>query len=248
MLILWIVFFSILGSVGAIIAAANFLLFPKRAQKILIPCLISYATGALLTASFLGLIPHALEHASQFNVFLTVLVGILLFFSLEKLMIWRHCHERDCGVLHGVAAPMILVGDTIHNIADGIIIAASFLSSIPIGIIVGLSVIAHEIPQEVGDFGILLHGGYSKRKAFLLNTLTGASTIPAAIIAYFALEIIYASIPYVMAIAASSFLYIALADLTPELHRRLGFWCTIRQLLLILAGVVTILIVLQFHP
>ena len=153
----------------------------------------------------------------------------------------------ECEV-HGTAGPMILIGDAFHNLTDGVVIAASFLSSIPVGIVVGLSVIAHEIPQEVGDFAILLHSGYSKRRALSLNILSGLSTVPAAILAYYALELVHAAIPYVMAISAASFIYIALADLTPELHRKGGFCYVIRQFLIMLAGVCTIILLLQFHP
>lgn len=206
-MIIWILFFSVLGSIGAIITAAILLIFPKRIQETLIPGLISYATGVLLSAALLGLIPHALKLSFISPILTTVLVGIVLFFMLEKLMIWRHCHDRRCEA-HITAAPMILLGDAFHNLTDGFVIAASFLSSIPIGIVAGLSIIAHEIPQEVGDFGILLHGGYSKRKALLLNTLSGLSTIPGAIVAFYTLEIINHAILYVMAIPASSFLYI----------------------------------------
>jgi zinc and cadmium transporter len=162
MLLAWIIMFSVLGSIGAIITAAAFLLLREKIQRILIPCLISYATGTLLAAALLGLIPNALTNVSPLPILSIVLVGIILFFSLEKLVIWRHCHNMECKV-HGAAGPIILIGDVFHNLSDGVVIAASFLSSIPIGVVVGLSVIAHEIPQEVGDFAILLHGGYAKR-------------------------------------------------------------------------------------
>ncbi len=238
MLILWIVLFSLLGSVGAIITATAFLLLREGAQKILVPCLISYATGTLLTAALLGLMPSAIETASPIVVLSTVLVGIIVFFLLEKLVIWRHCHDVECSV-HGVAGPMILIGDAFHNATDGLVIAASFLSSIPIELAAGISIIAHEIPQEVGDFAILLHGGYSKRKALLLNVLSSLSTIPVAILAYYALEIVAVAIPYVMAFSASSFLYIALTDLYPELHSKPGFKSAMLQFLLMLAGVGT---------
>ena len=243
MLILWIILFSILGSIGAIITAATFLLFKKKIQDVLIPCLIAYATGTLLAAALLGLLPQALKHVSPFPILLTVLTGIILFFLLEKLVIWRHCHNVECDV-HGTAGSMILIGDAFHNLTDGIVIAASFLVAIPVGIIAALSVIAHEIPQEVGDFGILLHSGYSKRKALVMNTLSSLTTLPAAVIAYYALDIIHAAIPYVMAISAASFLYISLADLSPELHRKVGISHAIRQFLLMLAGIGTIILVL----
>jgi len=242
-----IVLFSLLGSVGAIMIAAVFLLFKGKIQKVLSPCLVAYATGTLLTAALLGLIPHALKHITPFQALFTVLVGIILFFLLEKIVIWRHCHNSNCIEVHNNTAPMILIGDAFHNSIDGVVIAASFLISISLGIAVSLSVIAHEIPQEVGDFGILLHSGYSKKKALLFNILSGATTLPAAIIAYFALEKVHSIIPYVMAISAASFLYIALADLYPELHRKTELKESLRQIILIIAGIGTMLIVLQYH-
>ena len=149
--------------------------------------------------------------------------------------------------MHGAAGPMILIGDAVHNATDGIVIAASFLSSIPIGIAAGISIIAHEIPQEVGDFAILLYGGYSKGKALSLNILSSLSTIPAAILAYYALETVHVAVPYVMALSAASFLYVALTDLYPELHRKVGLLYAIRQFLMMLVGVGTIIVFLQFH-
>ena len=177
MLILWIILFSILGSVGAIVTASIFLKIDEEKQKTLIPSLISYATGTLLAAALLGMITQAISKSDT----TLVLVGIVLFFLLEKMVIWRHCHHRDCEV-HGSAGPILLIGDAFHNFIDGLVIAASFLISIPIGLVASISVIAHEIPQEVGDFAILLDSDYSKKKAFLYNLLTRSTSIPAAII------------------------------------------------------------------
>jgi zinc and cadmium transporter len=143
---------------------------------------------------------------------------------------------------------MILIGDTIHNFADGVVIAASFLISIPLGMVTGLSVMAHEIPQETGDFAILLNSGYRKTRALLLNVASSLSTVPAAILAYVALESAEEIIPYVMSLSAASFLYIALADLSPELHANTQLSHAVRQFMLLLAGIVTILLLLQIHP
>ena len=247
MLILWITFFSLLGSLGALVTAAAFLLLREKIQKVLIPCLVSYATGTLLTAALLGLISHALKDTAHLPILSTVIVGIVFFFLLEKLVIWRHCHDMECEI-HGIAGPMILIGDLFHNATDGLVIAASFLSSIPIGLAAGISIIAHEIPQEVGDFAILLQGGYSRRKALLLNFLSSLSTLPAAILAYYTLEIVRSAIPYVMAFSAASFLYIALTDLYPQLHQKKEFRSAIQQFLMILAGIGTMILFLQFHP
>ena len=247
MLILWVIFFSILGSVGAIVAASSFLLLKEKIQKVLIPCLVSYATGILLAAALLGLIPQALKNVDHLPILSTLLAGIVIFFLLEKLVIWRHCHDVKCEV-HGVAGPMVVIGDLFHNATDGLVIAASFLSSIPIGLAASISIIAHEIPQEVGDFAILLHGGYTKRKALLLNVLSSLSTLPAAILAYYTLEIVRSAIPYVMAFSAASFLYIALTDLYPQLHQKKEFRSAIQQFLMILAGIGTMILFLQFYP
>ena len=247
MLILWVTLFSVLGSVWNVLAAAAFLLIREKIQRALVPYLISYATGTLLASSFLGLIPHALEHLSPLPVLSTVLLGVLLFFVLEKIIVWRHCHDSECEV-HGASGTMLLIGDGVHNLTDGVIIAASFLSSIPVGIVTSLSVIVHEIPQEVGDFAILLHSGYTRRRALLLNVVSGLSSIPGAIISYYALEAMHTAIPYIMSISAASFLYIALADLSPELHRKVGVKDVIYQFFIMIAGVGTIILLLQLHP
>ncbi|MFX1445036.1 MAG: ZIP family metal transporter, partial [Promethearchaeota archaeon] len=216
----WIILFSILGSIGALSAAAIFILFNDKIQKLLVTILISYAIGTLLTAALFGLIPEAIEGAGDepHNVMLFVLGSILFFFFLEKIIIWRNCPDEECDV-HGIAAgPIVLIGDAFHNFTDGIVIAAAFLTDFNIGLAASFAIIAHEIPQETGDFGILLHSGFSRKKAYAYNALSSISTIPASIISYFVLGIFSIIIPYVLAISAASFLYIALSDLTPELH------------------------------
>ena len=243
----WIILFSVLGSIGAISAAAVFILFNETTQKLLVTILISYATGILLTAALLGLIPEAIETAGHepHNVMLFVLGSILFFFFLEKIVIWRNCPDEECDV-HGVAAgPIVLLGDAFHNFTDGIVIAAAFLTDFHIGLAVGFAIIAHEIPQETGDFGILLHSGFSKKKAYVYNALSSSTTIPSSIISYFVLENVSNVIPYVLAISAASFLYIALSDLTPELHQRLGLKHGLRQLILILVGIATMVFIIS---
>ena len=130
-LLFWIIIFSLLGSVGAIGGAALLLLFPERIRKTIVPCLVSYATGTLLGAAFLGMLPEALEHTAAINVLSVVLAGMILFFLLEKLVIWRHCHDGECEV-HSTAGPLILLGDAFHNFVDGVVIATAFLVSIPL--------------------------------------------------------------------------------------------------------------------
>ena len=246
MLLGWIIAFSILGSVGAIAGAALLLLFPEGTRRTLLPCLLSYATGTLLGAAFLGMIPNALQEATPVAISGTVLVGIVLFFVLEKVVIWRHCHDTECEV-HSSAGPLILIGDAFHNFVDGFVIAAAFLTSVPLGIAASLAVIAHEIPQEVGDFAILLENGYSRTRALILNSLSSLTTLPGAVIAYFFLGTTREAVPFILALSAASFIYIAVADLVPSLHRQTGIKAALMQFVLMLAGIGTIAIFQLMH-
>jgi zinc and cadmium transporter len=235
----WIIVFSLLGSVGAILGAALVLILPEKLRKFLVTNLVSYATGTLLGAVFLGLVPKALKESSSPGILVWLLVGILFFFVMEKLILWRHCHLPDCDV-HGSAGPLLLIGDAFHNFTDGVIIAGAFLLSLPLGVATGLAVISHEIPQELGDFAILLESGYSRVQALLYNTISALTTLPGALLAYFFLAHMMHVVPYILLVGAASFLYIALVDLTPYLHRRFGLADSLLQLGLILAGIATI--------
>jgi len=239
--------FSILGSIGAILTATVFVLLAERIQKALISMLISFATGTLLTSALFGLIPEAIESVGgEAHIVMPYVLGaILFFFFLEKFIIWRNCTDEKCDV-HGAAGPIVLVGDAFHNFIDGIVIAAGFLTNFTVGLAVSIAIIAHEIPQETGDFGILLHGGFSKKKAFTYNALSSLTTIPAAIISYFVLGDISFIVPYALAISAASFLYIALSDLAPALHQKWGLKHTVKQLVLILAGVFIMILMFTF--
>ena len=235
----WIILFSLLGSVGAVLGAALVLALPEKIRKYLVANLISYATGTLLGAVFLGLVPKALEKSSSPGILGWLLAGILFFFVMEKLILWRHCHLPDCDV-HASAGPLLLVGDAFHNFTDGVIIAGAFLLSWPLGIATGLAVISHEVPQELGDFAILLESGYSRVQALLYNTISALATLPGALLGYYFLAHMMHVVPYILLVGAASFLYIALVDLTPYLHRRFGLADSLLQLGLILAGIATI--------
>jgi zinc and cadmium transporter len=238
MLLNWIIPFSLLGSLGAAAGAATLLAFPLAVRKALVPALIGYAAGVLLGAAFLGMIPTALARGGS-EVLPTVLAGLVLFFVLEKWVLWRHCHDSRCEA-HGQAAPLILIGDALHNFVDGVVIAAAFLVSVPLGVGTAVAVIAHEVPQEVGDFAILLDSGYGRAEAFWLNMLSAAATLPGAVAGYFSLAQMTEAIPYILALSAASFIYIALADLIPALHRRMRPAGSVLQLALLLAGIATI--------
>lgn len=235
----WIIGFALLGSLGAIGAAALFLLFPENVRRFIVPSLISYATGTLLGAAFLGMIPAALGQAPARTVMTTVLSGMVLFFVLEKLVLWRHSHDEP-GEAQGSAGPLILFGDSLHNFVDGVVIAVAFMTSVPLGIATSMAVIAHEIPQEVGEFAILLDAGYGRMKALLLNALSASMTLPGGILAYIWLAGTQQAVPYVLALSAASFIYIATADLIPSLHKQQTVADSARQFVLLIAGIATI--------
>lgn len=214
-----------------------------------VPVMISYAIGALLGAVFLDILPHAVEHAGNFRTMSgVVLGGILAFFVLEKLVLWRHCHAEHCeahgtsshGHDHGRSGLMITVGDTVHNFVDGVMIAAAFLVDIKLGVVTAFAIAAHEVPQELGDFLVLLHSGYSKPQALMLNLLSSAAMLLGGVIGYFLLARMHNLLPYMLAIAASGMIYVAVADLIPGLHKRAELGHTVKQVLLIGLGVLTV--------
>jgi zinc and cadmium transporter len=231
---------SLLGSLGGLFLAALLLLFHERVRVRLVPWLVSYAVGVLLGVSLLDLLPMALTTLVAQRVFGTLLAGILTFFVLEKLVLWRHCHTHECEV-HGTTAPLVLLGDAFHNFVDGAVIASAVLTSVPLGVSTAVAVAAHEIPQEVGDFAILLSNGYSRTRALWLNVASGASGVAGAILAFVLIERLPTLLPYCLALAASSFLYVAMSDLIPDLHRGRIDALAFRQVILIAAGVMTVL-------
>ena len=235
----WAVGLTLAGSLGGVLVASALLFFNDRLRVKLVPWLVSYAVGTLLGVALLVLLPEALTRLSPRTVLSSLLAGIMLFFLLEKLVLWRHCHTHDCEA-HGMAAPMVIIGDAFHNFVDGIIIGTAVRTSIPLGVSTALAVATHEIPQEIGDMAILLHAGYSRRKALVLNLLSGASAVLGALLAVFALEWVPQVTEYVLSVAAAGFLYIAMADLIPDLHRGRIDSTTLRQLALALAGIATV--------
>ncbi|MGZ8158331.1 MAG: ZIP family metal transporter [Methylobacter sp.] len=262
-LLILIIIFTAVGGVLSVMAAAVFLLLPDHHRSAVLPHGISFAIGALLAVAFWGLIPEAFSEIKpeQFQALSgTILAGVLGFFVLEKLLIWRHCHSGNCEAHgdeeehehdhghghshnHGMAksaGALIILGDGIHNFVDGVLIAAAFLTDVHLGIVTSLAVAAHEIPQEVGDFAILLHSGYSKSKALFYNMLASLTTVLGGVLAYFGLEDLHDSLPYFLALAASSFIYIAVADLIPSLHKKTDMKTSLQQIALIAMGVLLI--------
>ena len=229
---------SLLGGVGGLLVASGVLLIRDPLRSALLPWLVSYAVGALLGISMMGLLPESLESLPSNRVFATLLGGILLFFVLEKLVLWRHCHTHDCEV-HESTVASVMVGDAFHNFVDGAVIAAAVLTSVPLGVSTAVAVAAHEIPQEIGDFAILLHAGYSRGKALWLNLLSALASALGAVSAFLAFDLTPKLLPYFLSLAAASFLYVAMADLIPGLHRGRTDASSLRQIILIALGIVT---------
>jgi len=225
---------TFLVSAISIIGILFLVLRKKLLDKILL-MLVSFASGSLLGGAFLHLIPEALSPYDE-SVFIVILVGIFVFFLLEKSL-WKHCHEKECPV-HPFAY-LNLFGDGLHNFIDGLIIAASFLVSIPLGTAATMAVISHEVPQEIGDFGILVYGGLSKNKALFYNFLTAITAIVGATFMYvlYVFSPFIPNVAYLLAFAAGSFIYIATTDLIPELRKEKNLTISIAQIILLLGGI-----------
>ena len=237
MTLAWILVASLAGgTLSAGLAAASLAL-----RATWIPMLVSFAIGALLGAAFLQVIPHAFERGEAHQVAFSILGGIFGFFVLEKLLLYRHCHTENCEVHdahdHGRSGTLIVVGDTVHNFVDGVLIAAAFLQSTEVGVVTAVAIIAHEIPQEVGDFLILLHSGYSRLRALAMNLVSSTATLVGGVIGYFSLQLFDGLEPILLGVVAASMIYVAVADLIPGLHRRPELRDTASQALLIALGI-----------
>ncbi|MDV6343554.1 ZIP family metal transporter [Nitrosomonas sp. Is37] len=245
----WIILASLLGGLISILLAAILTLNTRNSW---VSMLVSYAIGALLGAAFLNTLPEALELSEDpKQITIIVLLGILLFFILEKLVLWRHCHMDECEVHdpehgrsiyeiqgdHGRSGMMITLGDTFHNFVDGILIAAAFMVDIQLGIVTAIAILAHEIPQEAGDFIILLNSGYSRTQALLLNLLSSTATLVGGVLAYFMLHQLNHLVLPMLAIATACMIYVAMADLIPGLHKRPEIGATVQQVVLISLGI-----------
>ena len=251
-----IILFTALGGVLSVIFAGVFLLIPEEPRARILPHLVSFATGTLLGAALLALVPDALMSSGvdgAHGIGLALVAGIVAFFVLEKLVLWRHSHSgeyADHGAHHAhhehreqASAVLVIIGDSIHNALDGVIIAAAFLTDVRLGIVTAVAVMTREIPQEVGDFAVLLHSGMSRGRALLLNLLSSLTSVIGGLIAYFTLGSALRVLPYAVAVAAACFIYVAVADLIPGLHRRVRVRESIAQVVLITLGIAIIALV-----
>ncbi len=263
----WIIVFTALGGIASAAFASIFLLLPERTSTRLLPHFVSFATGALLGAALLALLPEAMESVGTegaHGIGVALVVGLGIFFVIEKVVLWRHAHSHDGSPggaepgheqgngdahvhadahNHGhshrdeAAGVLVLIGDSVHNVLDGILISAAFLQNRPLGLVTTFAVAAHEIPHRLGDFMLLVHSGMSQRRALLLNMATGLAAVLGGIAAYFALRRMIGMLPYALALAAAGFLYIAVAGLIPALHRRADPRTSLAQVVLIGLGV-----------
>lgn len=237
--LLSVLLISLISLIGIITLAIK-----KKFLKKIVSFLVSFSAGALLGGAFLHLLPETVEKfgfTMQIGIF--ILIGILIFFILEKFIHWRHCHHLDFCEEHDAhrhshaIAYMNLVGDSVHNLIDGMIIAGSYLLSIPIGIATTVAVIFHEIPQEIGDFGVLIHGGLSRKKAILYNFLTALTAIIGAVLVLLINNVFDNMAHILLPLAAGGFIYIAGSDLIPELHKEHKPAKSLFQIIGILLGI-----------
>jgi zinc and cadmium transporter len=247
-------FLGLCGSLGAIVPTALVLFLPDSWRRRLLPYLLSYATGTMVAAPILGLIPEAVERIDIYEVGVMVLCGLVLFFSLEWSVLWRHAHAEVKGLEGGsqptrgdqphstthATAWLILIGDAVHNLSDGVAIGAACSADPALGVITTLAVVGHEMPQELSDFTILVASGFSHQKAFVWNTISALGTVLGVVMAYGGLAYADTLVPYALSVAAASFLYVGLADLVPTLHGQMGAAKGAWQFAMLIAGMVTI--------
>ncbi|MCX6694876.1 MAG: ZIP family metal transporter [Candidatus Altiarchaeota archaeon] len=240
-IIVSVVFISLLSFVGAISLALK-----RDTLNEFLLLFVAFASGSLLAVGLLDMIPESLNEIGVVSMQM-VLVGILLFFLVEKFIHWHHCGKEECEMIKP-AAYLNLVGDGVHNFIDGVVIAAAYLTSLPLGVVTTVAMALHEIPQEFGDFSVLIHSGMTARKALTYNFLSALTSVLGALVGYYAFSRIESWIPYVVAIAAGGFIYIATADLIPELHKETKQSKMVQQVAALLAGVLLLYVMLHVLP
>jgi zinc and cadmium transporter len=245
-----IILFNAISGVCSVAIAGLVLLLPEARRAQAVPHMVSFATGALLGAALLALVPHAMIGAGLprvHEVGIALVAGIVLFFVLEKFLLWRHCHTEDIETheahehhRRAASGVLVLAGDSLHNFLDGVVIAAAFLADMHLGLVTALAIMAHEIPQEIGNFAVLLHSGMSRVRALVWNVVTSCTAVLGGVLAYFTLRTSLSLLPYALAVAASSMLYVAVADLIPGLHKRSDTRASLAQVVLIGVGIVVV--------
>jgi len=235
----YIILATIVVSLLSFVGIITLTLKEGMLNKIL-PVLIGLSAGTLMGGAFLHLLPEATESSKGLNVFIFVLVGFIIFFIIEKVLHWRHCHKGECEV--HTFTYMNLIGDSIHNFIDGLIMAASFVTSIPLGITTTIAISTHEIPQEIGDFGVLIYGGFSKKKALLLNFIIALTAVLGGLVGYFISNLIDNVVLFILPFAAGGFIYIAATDLVPEIKKELNMKKYMATLIVFILGILIMLV------
>lgn len=235
-ILIWILLATFLNGLIALIGIFSLWLKEKTLNKILL-ILVAFSAGALLGGAFFHLLAESLEKTKSFNVFSYLLVGFILFFVVEKFLHWHHCHKKKCDT-HPFTY-LILFGDGIHNFIDGMIIAASFVISVPFGLITTLLIISHEIPQELGDFGVLVYGGFTKKKALFYNFVSQLTCVLGGLLGFLFSKLQGVS-TFLLPFAAGGFIYIAASDLIPELRKEVSLKKTLLLFLFFLIGIVLV--------
>jgi len=227
----------VLASIGCLAVASLMLLLKDKDLNRISVYFLYVASGILLGAAFLGMIPKAISMADPAKIMSFILVGILFLFVLEKIVLWRNCGNKDCDRHSHASSSVALIGDAFHHIIDGIVITSSFLVSFEVGLMVSISIAFHEIPKSLGDLSILIKNGLTRKRAFWFKFLSVSTAVVFGIIAYFISNSIKSIIPYVLSFSAASFLYLSMAQLIPDMHHKTRLKDSISQILLILLGI-----------
>jgi zinc and cadmium transporter len=258
--LLYIILATGLGGLLSVLAASS---LTTHVLGRIVHSLVSLSAGVLLGTALLNVLPEAFESAEvpAHELFVTLLGGLLFFFLLEKAELYRHSHHHEGDHPHhhhhhgfdaeqaGAGGWSVLLGDSIHNFMDGVIIAAAFLTDVKLGVVTTLAIVAHEIPQEIGDFIVLLNAGFSRARALLFNGLSGLAAVAGGLVGYYSVADLRHVFPYLLVVAASSFIYVAVADLLPQMQRRLAFRETLQQVLWLAAGLALVLVAGEvLHP
>lgn len=234
----YILLFTFLGSVVSLIGGILLLVKEKWTLKIS-HFLMSFAAGVLLGTAFFDLLPEALEMGGEVNIFAWALLGIVIFFLLERFVYWFHHHHEHEDKETKPTVTLVILGDSVHNFIDGVVIAATFLVSVPLGIVTALAVAAHEIPQEIGDFAILLHRGMKRNKVVVVNILSALTAMAGAVLTFLVGDSVQNLLPIIISLTAGFFIYIAASDLIPEIHHEKRGFAFLESLLLV-SGVVLV--------
>lgn len=242
-LLAYIIVFSLIGSVFSLLGGVA-ILSGKVAKKVM-HVMPAFAAGALLSASFFDLLPEAAELGEGLDIFPWMLLGVLVFFLVEHYLRWFHYHPHEHAGQLKPTVPLIVMGDTLHNFIDGMVIALTFLADVRLGVVTTLAIAAHEIPQEISDFGILLSAGIKKSKVVAVNIISSLATLVGALLIYLIGQSLETYLPYLLAVSAGLFIYIALSDLVPEIHHGHGKRYASLQVLVLLIGLLSVYVPIQ---